>query len=250
MDAEFVDGRLAEDGDRTEYGEAWVYESIVGALPGVDVSPWFAVGVQFVAFESAILLLAWYYGLWTGAVAGTVAVVLATVGSALMLRLGDRIRAVDAPAAYRHLLFGSSIEVVLGVFAFVALVTYLFVVDPARAGTPLVEVMLGETPPPAAAFLTLLVLWDVTYRIGTGWWACVVGLWRSLTFSFDRETARELQRVDTLTLGFGLSQVVLVPFVLDRPTLLVAVAGHVLAVVSVSLAGIAVLERRVRAGED
>jgi hypothetical protein len=250
MDAESETRPRREPDGRTAYGEAWVYESIVGALPGVDVSPRFAVGVQFVGFESAILLLAWYYDLWTGAVAGTVAVALATLGSVLMLRLGDRIRAVDAPAAYRRLLFGSSIEVVLGVFAFVALVTYLFVVDPARSETPLVEVMLGETPPAAATFLTLLVLWDVTYRIGTGWWACVVGLWRSLSFSFDRETTRRLQRVDALTLGFGLSQVVLVPFVLDRPTLLVAVVGHVLAVVSVSLAGIAVLERRLRVRES
>ena len=61
---------------------------------------------------------------------------------------------------------------VLGVLAFLALVTCLFVVDP-REGTTLVTDLLGESPPAPATYLLFLVAWDVCYRIGAGWWSSV-----------------------------------------------------------------------------
>ena len=223
----------------TRYGETWVYESIIGALPGVDVSPGLALAIQFTVFEAAILLLAWVYGLWTAAVAGTVAVVVATLGSAEMLRIGRRTREADIPEPYRRLLFGSNVEVVLSVLAYIALVTHLFVYDPQAGGEPLVTTLFGPDPPVLVVYLTLLVLWDVCYRIGTGWWASVVALWRSVRFRFDGETRRQLLRADLETLGFGLTQLALVPFVLGQPVLLAAVVGHVLAVSAVT--GLAIL---------
>lgn len=92
-----------------------------------------------------------------------------------MLRIGRAARTPGVPATYRRLLFDSSIEVALGTFAFVALVTYLFVHDP-RQGTDLLSRLLGPRSPLLAVFLTLLVLWDLSYRIGTSWWAAVVAL--------------------------------------------------------------------------
>jgi len=227
------------------YGEAWVYESIIGALPGVDVPPTVALAIQFVAFEAAILVLAWIYGLWTAAVAGTAAVAVATVGSAEMLRITSHARDDGVPAAYRRLLFGTNVEVVLAVLAYVALVTHLFVYDPRVAQEPLVEALFGPEPPVLVVYLTLLVLWDVCYRIGTGWWASVVALWRSARYRFDAETRRRLRRADLETMGFGLTQLALVPFVLAQPVLLAAVLGHVLAVTAVT--GLALLLLRVRA---
>ena len=45
-----------------EYGETWVYESIIGAVPGVDLSQRAAFAVQFGLFEAALLvLLVWLY---------------------------------------------------------------------------------------------------------------------------------------------------------------------------------------------
>lgn len=85
------------------------------------------------------------------------------------------------------------------------------------------------TPPTT---LLLLALWDVCYRIGTGWWTSVIALWRSLTGTFDPETTRALRRTDLETTGFGLVQ--LLPFVLDRPVLVAVLGGHVLAAVVVS----------------
>lgn len=238
---------------RTEYGETWVYESFVSALPGVEVPNRVAVAIQVFGFEGLLVVLWLLYDLPQAAlVAGTVAVTVAGVGSVVMLELGDRLRSIPAPEEYRRLLFGSSVEVVLGVLAFVALVTHLFVFDPQQGGEPLVETLFGPVAdqPTPVVYVTLLVLWDVVYRIGTGWWACVVALWRSYRFTFDAETARRFQRADAINLGFGLVQLLLVPFVLDRPVLLVVVAGHVLAVVGVSAASIATLQLRTPTTED
>jgi len=223
------------------YGETWAYESLVGALPGVDLSPRAALAVQFVGFEALLLALAAVYDLWSAVPAGTAAVVVATAGSALMLALGREIRAIDAPEPYRRLLFGSSAEVALGMFAFLALVVHLFVYDPRQGGETLLVAVFGENPPVVVVYFALAILWDLVYRIGVGWWAAVVAVWRSYRYSFDGPTAARLRRVDALNLAFGLVQVVLIPFVADRPVLLAAVAGHVLAVTAATALSVGLL---------
>ena len=45
-----------------EYGETWVYESIIGALPGIDISERLALVIQFTLFEVGVLVLAAVYG--------------------------------------------------------------------------------------------------------------------------------------------------------------------------------------------
>ncbi|WP_396611061.1 hypothetical protein ACH9L7_12695 [Haloferax sp. S1W] len=220
--------------DSPEYGETWVYESIVGALPGVEMSEAGAIALQVAIFEVAVLSLAWVYDLWAAAVAGTAAVVVAAVGSVVMLRMGQLTRAAAVPGPYRRLLFGSSIEVVLTVLAFVALVTHLFVFDVQQTTSPLVAVLFGPDPPVVVVYLTLLVLWDLCYRIGTSWWAAVVGLWGVVRYRFDDPTAATVRRVNLLNVGFGVTQLLLVPFLGDQPVLLIAVGGHVVAVTVVS----------------
>ncbi|WP_416838262.1 hypothetical protein [Haloferax sp. DFSO52] len=227
--------------DAPNYGETWVYESIVGALPGVNFGERGAIALQIAIFETAVLFFAWVYDLWTAALAGTAAIVVAAVGSVVMLRMGERTRAAAVPTPYRRLLFGSSIEVVLGILAFVALVTHLFVFDPRQSTTPLVTVLFGPDPPIVVVYLMLLILWDLCYRIGTSWWAAVVGLWGALRYRFDEPTAREMRRVNLLNVGFGVTQVLLVPFILDQPILLLAVSGHVVAVTVVSVTAAALI---------
>jgi len=230
------------DPTEPEFGDTWVYESIVGAIPGLSLSPAAAVALQFAGFECAVLVLAWIYGAWEAAIAGTVAVAVAAAGSAAMLDLGTRVRDLDSPAPYRRLLFGSSIEVVLGMLAYVALLTYLFVLDP-RDGATLVGDLLGEDPPLPAAYLLLLIAWDVCYRIGTGWWAAVAALYRSTRFSFDPATARGFRRLDLRTAGFALVQVALLPPLFSHPLLAVAVGGHIIAVWVVVAASVWSLSR-------
>jgi hypothetical protein len=226
-----------------EYGDTWAYESIIGALPGFSLSTRLAVAIQFVLFEGAVLVLAAVYDVWTAVPAATAAVVVATAGSVEMVRIGRLVRGEAVPEPYRRLLFGSSIEMVLSVLAYVALVTHLFVFAPRYVDVSLLEGLLGSEPPVLVVYLMLLVLWDVCYRIGTGWWASVAALWRSVRFEFDRETAAALQRADAETMGFGLLQLVLVPFLADFPVLATAVVGHVVAVTLVTGVSILLLRR-------
>jgi len=235
-----------------DYGETWVYESLVGAIPGLSLPVRDALALQFVLFEVGIVLVAGVYGLWSAVPAGTAAVLVATAGSAVMLALARGIRALPAPEAYRRLLFGTRIELVLGLLAYVALVTYLFVVDPRRPGPSFVRTLFGPRPPAVPVYLGLLVLWDVCYRIGTAWWASVTGAWRTLRYrhEFDGPTRLAYRRLDLLTIGFAGVQLVLLPFVWGRPVFVVVLVGHVVAVTVVSGTSVLLLSTGAIAGTD
>lgn len=223
-------------------GEAeWVYESIIRSLPGINTSRRVALGVQLLGFETAILLLAWYHGLPSAAIAGTVGVLVAVAGSVFILGLSRTVRETDAPPAYERLLFGSRIELVLGLVAFILLVVYVFVFDPRQPGPGLLSALLGERPPLLFSFVLLMLAWDVAYRIGVGWWSSVVGLWGSVQFGSElgSGTRARFRRIDLLTIGFALVQLVLVPVLAGHPLLQFAVVGHTVAVTLVS--GTAVL---------
>jgi hypothetical protein len=232
-----------------DFGDAWTYESIVGALPGLDLRGAPAVAVQIGLFELLVLGLGWYYGLGTAMVAGTVAVVVAGAGSVLLLRLSQRLRAIGLPAVYARVLFGSNIEVVLGLLAFIGLVTYLFVYDPGAAADPLLTTLFGSEPPVAVVYVSLLVLWDVCYRIGTGWWTAVVTCWAAIRLPTGPGFGAELRRVSLWNVGFAALQLGLVPFVWGRDLLVVAIVGHVAAVVVVSAITLLAVRRHGRSRE-
>lgn len=225
------------------YSDSWVYEGIVGALPGIAVSPRIALLLQFLLFEVAVLLLALVYELPEAAVAGTIAVVVSTVGSAELIRIGDQIRDIPVPEPYRRLLFGSNIEVVLSVLAYVALITHLFVFDPGQTETSLLNGLLGPDPPLLGVYLMLLILWDVCYRIGAGWWASVAALWRTVRYDFDPQTRQSLRRADGEIALFGLAQGAFLPFLVGQPILFLVVAGHIGAVVAVTGTSIVLLSK-------
>lgn len=247
-------------GDDDRFGETWVYESIVSALPGADLSGRAAIVLQVGVFETALLVLAAAYDLWNAVAPGTAAIVVAGVGSLFMLKMGETNRTLRVHQQYYRLLFGSSIEVVLGVLAFTALVTHLFVYEPAFVGAwpladrlpfavaqadrPLVDELFGSQPPIAAVYLALLLLWDLCYRVGASWWVAVVSLYRELRLPRAASAGEAFRRLDVLNVGFALVQLLLLPFITDRPVLLVAVGGHIVAVFAVSAAAIAVSFRR------
>ena len=226
-----------------EYGETWVFESFLGAIPGVSLSERAAITIQVGLFGLGVVVLGLLYDVEHAILPGLVAVGVAGAGSVAMLRFSRGVRRLDPPPAYRRLLFGSSIEVVLAVFAFVALVVYLFVVDPATYGESLLVALLGEPLSPLPTFLTLLILWDLCYRIGVFWWVAVTALWRSRQASLDPSVVRGYRRLDALNVGFAATQLVLVPFVISRPVLVAALCGHVVAVTVVESAAV-ILQRK------
>jgi len=223
---------------RPEHGESWVYEGII-AFPGLNLDGRQALVLQFVVFEAAVLAVAWIYGLWWAALAGTTAVVVATAGSAQMMRIGRLVRRERVPAAYRQLLFGSNAELVLTVFSYAGLLGYLLVVDGPEQS--LLESLVGTEPRLPAVVLFLLLLWDVCYRVCAAWWAGVVALWRSITYRFDDETRRGLRQADLTTAAFGLLQLAFVPLLLAQPLLAGLIVAHVLAVLVVTGLSVALL---------
>lgn len=223
---------------------AWTYESIVSAVPGLQVRPLVAVALQFLGFELAVVGLALAYGLSGAAVlAGTVAVGVAAAGSAAMLFVGRTLRRPAVPARYRRLVLDTGVDVVLGLVAYASLLTYLFALEPAGGTDVLARLATGALPVPVT-FLALIVLWDVCYRIGTAWWAALCALWRSARLPIDPGVAGSLRRADLVTMAFGLLQGALLAVVGGHPLLQLAVAGHVAAVVVVTTLAVALLGRK------
>lgn len=213
-------------------GETWTYESIVNAIPGVDVPDRRALAIQFVAFEVIVVAVSIGFGRPGALAPGTAAVLVATAGSAFMLDIGRRVRAADLPRGYRHLLFSTSLEVVLGVVGYAAVLTVLFVYQP-RHGPTLLESVLGPNVALLPAFLFFVILWDIAYRIGTGWWIALLALWRSIRWDVAGPAARDVRAIDRRTAVFGTVQLVLLPFVLEYRVLAGLLVGHVLAVLVV-----------------
>lgn len=223
--------RTAVDGDPT-FGDTWVYESLVGGIPGLNLSARAAIGIQFLLFEALVLGLAAVYGLPASAVvAGTVAVAVAAAGSVAMLYIGAATRELALPDAHRRLLFGSGVETLFGVLGFVAVVTYLLT----GPSTPFESLVGGRSPAPVT-FVALLILWDLCYRVGTSWWTALVALWRSLRYRVAPDTARRCRRLDAANVGFALLELALLPVVAERSLLVWALIGHVAAVTVVSAA--------------
>ncbi|MFB6310587.1 MAG: hypothetical protein ABEH64_05320 [Salinirussus sp.] len=222
-------------------GRSWVYEDIVSAIPGLELPPRYAIAIQFLGFEAIVLSLAAVYQRPSAAVVGTVAVIVASTGSAAMVTIAREIRIANPSPRYSRLLFGSNVEVVLGVLAYAALSTYL-VITGGDGG--LFESVLGPEPPAPAVFVAFVLAWDVSYRIGVGWWASLIGCWRSFSERVTAEAAASYRRADLVTLGFASVQLLLVPVIASERLLALAVVGHVAAVFTVSGLSLLALERR------
>ncbi len=222
----------------------WAYVSLVSALPGVTLSERAALAVQLLLFEGGAVALSATTGRWDALPLATAAIVVATAGSAAMLSLSRRIRALAPPERYRRMLFDSSVDVVMGLVAFVALGTYLLLGARSPDGGLLVR-LLGEPLPALPVAFGLLVAWDVCYRIGTAWWVSITGLWRTVAFraGFDPATRRGYLAIEARVLGFAALQLALVPLLWAERPLALAVLGHVLAVLAVSGLTILLLRR-------
>jgi hypothetical protein len=210
----------------------WAYVTLVSAVPGLSLGSRSALAAQFLLFEGLAVALAARYGRWEALLFGTIAIGVATIGSGFMLLLSDKVRALDPPARYRRALFHSSVDVVMGLVAFIGLLTYLLV----NGRGTLLQRVLGDPVPAPAIFFALLVAWDLSYRIGTAWWASITGLWRAATFGRGLPDAvrRKYARVDLFTLAFAGLQLLLVPFLWSDRVLTWLVIGHVVAVAIVS----------------
>lgn len=213
----------------------WAYVSLVSAVPGLSPDNRSAITVQFAVFEGTALILAAIYDLWELLPLATTAIIISTLGSYLMVDLSDRIHSLNPSKTYRRLLFDSSLDILMGLVAFITLLTYL-IIDVSSPGNGLLERLVGDPLPPSVVFFALFVAWDLTYRIGIGWWTSITGLWRTIilrTASTDQPINR-YTRADLITILFAGLQLLLIPFLWSDRVLTFLILGHVLAVVVVS----------------
>lgn len=227
---------------RPDEGGGWAYVSLISTLPGVSLDNRLTLVMQLGLFEGLAIGIAVWYDLWRALPVATVAIVIATVGSGLMGTLSTRIRTRSPPEPYRRLLFDSSIDIVMGLVPFIALVTYLLVQGSGPNGGFLVR-YLGDPLPPLAVGFTLVISWDLSYRIGTAWWASITGLWRTVAFGarFSPSARAGYVRIEILTIAFAGLQLLLVPFLWTDRLLALVVLCHVGAVVVVSSLSIGLL---------
>jgi hypothetical protein len=78
-----------------------------------------------------------------------------------------------------------------------------------------------------------MILWDIAYRVGTGWWIALLALWRAYATGVDPATAATIRAIDLRAAAFGLSQLLLLPFVWEFRLLTALLLGHVAAVLVV-----------------
>lgn len=221
----------------------WAYVSLVSAVPGLSTDNRSAVTVQFGLFEGTAILLAAIYDLWPLLPFATTAIIISTLGSYLMVSLSDRIQSHNPPESYRRTLFDSSIDILMGLVAFITLITYL-VIDAISAEVGLLEQLFGASPPAPVVFFALFVAWDLTYRIGIVWWTSITGLWRTITYRTHETDSTHYIRADLYTIVFAGLQLLLVPFLRSDRLLILFLLGHVLAVFVVS--GLAIGLQRTR----
>lgn len=223
----------------------WAYVSLVSAVPGLSTDNRSAVTVQFGLFEGTAIILAAIYDLWQLLPFATTAIVISTLGSYLMVSLSDRIQSLNPPEAYRRILFDSSIDILMGLVAFITLLTYLFI-DTLGPRSGLLEQLFGVSPPAPVVFFALFVAWDLTYRIGIVWWTSITGIWRTITYRTQETDSahNDYLRADLYTIVFAGLQLLLVPFLWSDQLLVLFLLGHVLAVVVVS--GLAIALQRTR----
>lgn len=223
----------------------WAYVSLVAAVPGLSTDNRSAVTVQFGLFEGTAIILAAIYDLWQLLPFATTAIVISTLGSYLMVSLSDRIQSLNPPESYRRTLFDSSIDILMGLVAFITLITYLFI-DAISSRVGLVEQLFGASPPALVVFFALFVAWDLTYRIGIVWWTSITGLWRTITFRTEETDSAHngYLRADLYTIVFAGLQLLLAPFLWPDRLLVLFLVGHVLAVLVVS--GLAIGLQRTR----
>lgn len=226
-------------------GGGWAYVSLASLVPGRSYDPAVALTGQFLGFTAVAVGLAAWYGRWELLPLATAAIAVSTAGSGLMVALDARVRALDPPPAYRRLLFDASLDVVMGLVAFIAFLTYLLL-EASGPAPGFLGARLGEPLPALAVAFTLVVAWDLSYRIGTAWWAGLTGLWRTVAFGreLDRPARAGYVRTELLVAGFAALQLLLVPFLWPDRLLALLVLGHVAAVLAVSALSIGLLRTR------
>jgi hypothetical protein len=150
-----------------------------------------------------------------------------------MSLLSERIHSANPPDSYRRVVFDSSIDIVMGLIAFITVITYLLI-DAYNPTNGFLARLFAGAPPAPVIFFALIIAWDLTYRIGIGWWTSITSLWRTVMVRTGQSRHYDYHYADLYTIAFAALQLLLLPFLWPDRFLSYLLIGHVAAVLIVS----------------
>jgi hypothetical protein len=207
----------------------WIHEIILEKIPPFSWLPsGYSIMAQMIIMEIAGVTLGVFLSLpLLSMLLGTLAILVISLWSFLLTYSGSTIRRLEPPSDilekkvisdYRKTLFSRQhYELYLGSLILVSLIFYLSFLN-----QNLVRYWLGEKLSLVPLLLVLLILWDVSYRLGVGLWSAVISFRRSnglRRVSRIRDKMRyvnyhglsTLKRVDFINLVCGLATLFLYP---------------------------------------
>ncbi len=238
--------------------EKWIYELIVEKVPPFSYfNRESAVLLQLLIMLLAGILISSLTNLPAiSAVMGALTILVVVLWSRLTLVIAPMIRTFRPSLSekereivenYRMLLFGRyRPEFIIGTGFFIPLIYHLF------TDMTLFQYYLKGNP--YVIFFALILIWDVAYRAGIGFWVCIMNFVRScrlLKASKKREAMdytflndlKMMERIDRNSLFFGAAGFLLVPVIYPDTTLTLAVTLYSAFLITLSALSISVITK-------
>lgn len=237
----------------------WVHEFILDRIPPFSYLPRFwALITQLIIMEVVGLLCVVIFSLpLRSAILGTLAILAVVVWSAIAHRISLPLKKARLPknphdrrtiSKYKRLIFSEKhYEAIAGsVFAFLLALYVLF------PGKQNLDYWLGSNSGILPLALSLLLLWEVSYRVGFGMWTTLLASVRSswLKRAVEKRGAHVpygsldyLEKTDLMNMAMAFPAFMLLPIVVSDFVLLMVLVGYCLFVVSLSALSIFHLRR-------
>ncbi len=238
--------------------EKWIYELIVERVPPFSYfNRENAVLLQlFIMLLAGVLISSLANLPAISAVMGALTILVVVLWSRLTLVIAPMIRTFrpslsemerEIVERYRKLLFSRyRPEFIIGAGFFIPLILHLF-----RDMTLFQHYLRSNI---YVIFFALVLIWDVAYRAGIGFWVCIMNFVRSyrlLKASRMREAMdytflndlKMMKRIDRNSLSFGVAGFLLIPVIYPDPILTSAVMLYSLFLIALSGLSIFIISR-------
>lgn len=237
----------------------WVHEIILDRIPPFSYLPRFwALIAQLIIMEVVGLLCVIVFSLpLRSAILGTLAILAVVVWSAIAHRISLPLKKARLPknpddrrtiSKYRRLIFSEKhYEAMAG--SIFTLLLALYVLFPGKQN---LDYWLGGNPGVLPIALSLLLLWEVSYRVGLGMWTTLLASVRSswLKKAVDKRGGHVpygsldyLEKTDLMSMIMAFPAFMLLPIVRSDFILLMVLVGYCIFVVSISAFSIFNLRR-------
>ncbi len=239
----------------------WVHEIILENVPPFSWLPrGYNVALQMFLMEVIGASIAVFLSLpYLSILFGSLAILVISLWSFLIYHIGVTIHLLEPPSAplekkvieqYQRSLFSQRhYELYLAFSVLVFLLSYLIFFQQSLVGY-----WLGGKLSLPLLILVVLILWDISYRLGVGLWSALIAFKRStsllrvskmrtkMRYTAYREL-KTLKRMDAINLVFGLVTLLLYPLFSFDITLFAGLLAYATAILLFSAASLIVIER-------